>query len=659
MKPVRAFVGHSFTPDDAGLVDAFLRYLTAISEMHPSFTWQHAERAEPRVIDEKVLGLFSDKTLFIAICTRKERVISSSALQPAFLRPGRLIADEDAFDWKTSDWIIQEIGLAIGLGLPVVLLVEDGVRSPGGLQGNLEYIVFTRNAPEKTFPKLLEMIGTLSPRTEAIQEAREAPETSTSAETEKPEAPPHDETWATPSRSWSRRNYELAFMRFVATGDESDAESISESFLASSIGGSEESRRSWSAYCEWIRIALDKGGRLQRLVSLAKESPANADVVEKLARAFWHYDEYSKAAEVFEQAAGIAKDAHYVIRLLKEAALAAQKAGDGARAVSSVDRMRQIAAAEGVGQENILEAERALGELRKEDDVQLAALERLLELSPEDADKRFAVAYKYSETERDDLAALHYTRIPSAERTGVVWNNLAVSLDRLEMPWKSVAAYRKAEELGETLAMSNLSNKLMGAGFVTEAQAICEAAIAIKDHHKNVDASLSRLKELPEEENKKESDAFERAKPIADFYREFGSGFTRPSPSALAKQWRGPDCALAIRVEAGRLTARGTYERAQSGLAAALMSIEGVAGRPEAAPLRFQVEYVAAARGSAFIGTVERNQVGEALKRAASMLLTQEAGSTVMMVVSVDGRSIRVLERSKNSAPRIYTLGAT
>jgi tetratricopeptide (TPR) repeat protein len=647
LKPVRAFVGHSFTPDDAALVDSFLKYLSAISEMHPSFSWQHAERAEPRVIDEKVLELFSDKTLFIAICTRKERVISSSALDRAFLRPRRLVADEAAFDWKTSDWIIQEIGLAIGLGLPVVLLVEDGVRSPGGLQGNLEYIVFTRDAPEKAFPKLLEMIGTLSPRTDALQEA------------ERPGEPPLDGAWTNPSPAWSRRNYDFAFMHFVAMADEPSAKSISDSFLASDLGGSEESRKSWAAYCEWVRIVFDKGGKLQRLVSLAKENSAIADVVENLASAFLHYEEYSKAADTFERAAGTAKDPQDVTRLLKKAALAAQKAGDGARALSSVDRMRQIAAAAGVGQENILEAERVLGELRKEDDVQLAALERLLEISPEDAEKRFAIAYKYSEMERDDLAAQHYSRIPPAERTGVVWNNLAVSLDRLELPGKSVSAYRRAEGLGETLAMSNLSNKLMGAGFVTEARAVCEAAIAIKDHHKNVDASLSRLKELPEEENKKESEVLERARPISDFYREFGAGLTRPLPSELAHQWRGPDCALAIRLEAGKLTARGTYERAQGGLIAAMMSIEGFTGRPDAAPLRFQVEYVATARGSALMGKVERIREGEVLEKATSTLLTQEAGSTVMMVVSIDGKSIRVLERSKNSNPRVYTFSAT
>ena len=39
--------------------------------------------------------------------------------------------NEAALCWKTSDWVIQEIGLATGRGLELILLVEDGVRRPG------------------------------------------------------------------------------------------------------------------------------------------------------------------------------------------------------------------------------------------------------------------------------------------------------------------------------------------------------------------------------------------------------------------------------------------------------------------------------------------------------------------------------------------------
>lgn len=121
MTPLRAFVGHSFTDDDAEVIRKFLKYLDQLAELHPTFSWQHAEPAEPRVLAEKVMSLLAGKNLFIGICTKNERVISPTALIPSRFPGKRLKAREEDFDWKTSDWIIQEIGLALGLGLDVML----------------------------------------------------------------------------------------------------------------------------------------------------------------------------------------------------------------------------------------------------------------------------------------------------------------------------------------------------------------------------------------------------------------------------------------------------------------------------------------------------------------------------------------------------------
>jgi hypothetical protein len=175
MKTLRAFVGHSFTADDEQLVAKFLKYLDAIEEINPLFMWEHAERPEPSGIDEKVLRLFENKNIFIGICTRKELVIHPSKLQSVPLLRTKRLADNDDFEWKTSDWIIQEIGLAIGRGLDIILLIEDGIRSPGGVQGSLEYISFRRESPEAAFEKLLQMIASLSSKDATSAETTPVP----------------------------------------------------------------------------------------------------------------------------------------------------------------------------------------------------------------------------------------------------------------------------------------------------------------------------------------------------------------------------------------------------------------------------------------------------------------------------------------------------
>ena len=164
MNDIRAFVGHSFTEDDSAIVGSFLKYFDQISRSHPHFSWEHAKSAEPTLLAEKVISLLSDKNVFIGICTRKEYVIDPSSLKTAVFPRGFRNARTTDFESKTSDWIIQEIGLAKGKGLDLILLIESGLRRPGGLQGDVEYISFDRASPEKSFGKILEMITALSPK---------------------------------------------------------------------------------------------------------------------------------------------------------------------------------------------------------------------------------------------------------------------------------------------------------------------------------------------------------------------------------------------------------------------------------------------------------------------------------------------------------------
>src|SRR6202521_367143 len=70
--------------------------------------------------------------------------------------------------------------------------------------------------------------------------------------------------------------------------------------------------------------------------------------------------------------------------------------------------------------------------------------------------------------------------IPSEERKQMTWNNLGVVLDHFGLLGMAVQAYRKSEDMGETLAMSNLAQKFIFAGFVREAQEQCDKALATK-----------------------------------------------------------------------------------------------------------------------------------------------------------------------------------
>jgi hypothetical protein len=97
-----------------------------------------------------------------------------------------------------------------------------------------------------------------------------------------------------------------------------------------------------------------------------------------------------------------------------------------------------------------------LSEIGNDKDLSIPILERILEITPDDNSTRFSLAYKYSDR-NNDLSLFHYLRIPEHERKSMAWNNLGVVFRQLDLPAKSVEAYRKAEEMGGTLAMSNIA----------------------------------------------------------------------------------------------------------------------------------------------------------------------------------------------------------
>src|ERR1700751_3568310 len=133
MLGIITFVGHSFAEEDKELIRRFLEYFTSLAGAVDYFSWDHAEEAEPITLTSKVMGIIEGKNTFIGICTKAEQVVVTEPNAPPDGWRSRLIRSRNPnLQWKTSDWIIQEIGLAIGRGLSVILLLEEGVRAPGG-----------------------------------------------------------------------------------------------------------------------------------------------------------------------------------------------------------------------------------------------------------------------------------------------------------------------------------------------------------------------------------------------------------------------------------------------------------------------------------------------------------------------------------------------
>jgi hypothetical protein len=66
-------------------------------------------------------------------------------------------------EWTAGEWLIQEMPFALANKKKIILLKEQGVKSVGGIQGDLEYIEFDREALHRSVVKVIQMVWSLNP----------------------------------------------------------------------------------------------------------------------------------------------------------------------------------------------------------------------------------------------------------------------------------------------------------------------------------------------------------------------------------------------------------------------------------------------------------------------------------------------------------------
>ena len=119
IREVPAFVGHSFASRDREIVQQIKDFLGRLGVKCDS-----GFRPEPKGVSDKVRQRIQNAELFVGIFTRRSK-------------------NEDG-TYSTSTWVVEEKAAAIAGDKRLLLFVEDGVSEFGGLQGDHEYIPFSR-----------------------------------------------------------------------------------------------------------------------------------------------------------------------------------------------------------------------------------------------------------------------------------------------------------------------------------------------------------------------------------------------------------------------------------------------------------------------------------------------------------------------------------
>jgi len=393
---------------------------------------------------------------------------------------------------------------------------------------------------------------------------------------------------------------------------------------------------------------------LSNLQRLADKYPDNSEVLRYLAKSYSEYGDHETAAEQFAVAASKAKSKNKEFDRRADIVRSLLKTSKKKEMNDEILRMKTLVPQVDDGEAQLIGILRQVAEAEGEDNLYYGLTERLLQLKPDDIDARFSLAYKYSEGDEGDISLYHYLRIPYQERNGAAWNNLGVQYDQFELVSKSTMAYRKSEELGETLAMSNIAKKLIKVGFLVEAQEICTKALAIKDFHKNIGSTISEIKDIPEEEDKKEKKITGEALPLSEFYRDYGRAALQDRPSDQISRWQGPDCELEITIKGKSFFAEGRYEQQEGlGLRNALfaMAPPGATTRMK----KYRVRYEGILVGRSVKCVLMRQMEGEP-SAAYSLLSVGDKGIDVQMIFSDSLQDIRVYEKRGRKDRKFYLL---
>jgi len=129
----KAFVGHSFLPSDKRVADCVIQILNAIGVTVVTGDKPKADR-----ISEKVKRLIDEQRLFVGVFTRRDKIARKK-------------------EWTTTTWVVDEKAYAVGKGKKLILIKEEGVGSIGGIQGDYEFIEFSRDRLEELPVKLAQV----------------------------------------------------------------------------------------------------------------------------------------------------------------------------------------------------------------------------------------------------------------------------------------------------------------------------------------------------------------------------------------------------------------------------------------------------------------------------------------------------------------------
>ncbi len=291
---------------------------------------------------------------------------------------------------------------------------------------------------------------------------------------------------------------------------------------------------------------LFKSGNLsamQRLKHLAER----VAFISKSSAYFWiaiaynETNDYPNAFQYYELAAESSKDDADVARYLAEAAKSQHSAGHTTEAYNLLEHQISSSTSE-VSKVVLYKGLAKLYEKDKNSLFRALAMEKAIAVESNNSDLLFDAGFAYSEASFSDLSVFHYHNLTTLNpKADIALNNLGVEYANQNLEISSIQAYKRASQLGNTLAMSNIAYRYIQVGFEEEAREILKRANEQKEMHENVSHAQSRLASDRKQEEETKQTIMDRAKVTQQFFREFAEAYFAKAPIPIIRgKWHIP-----------------------------------------------------------------------------------------------------------------------
>lgn len=618
---IKAFIGHSFEPEDESVVIAFAKIFNSLKKSI-DFDWEDADDTQIKLLSKKVPQKMVDKNLFIGIFTKKHIEIEEKKLMKTRLwNRDKYISRKTDCVYGTSYWITQESGYAIAQGMATLFLIEKGVKELKGLHADMEHIYFERGKENDCFVRLNEALANFLKERKSedgkgrsdippkepgkginivVSEDMNVEEGIKTEKDEKREIKIKDNKEEKNDEYYFREIY-FALHRKEEVKFEELKKEVFEKYKSDDNNTIE-----WQAKILALESLLTQKDVFNDLIDLQKKKPDNPLIAYYVGEEYEKYKNYEKAIEEYLRSAKHETRMGSKLHRISLAAHAYVKNNQGDKAVDILlKELREDLPAD--EKRLIYEYLADIAKSMENGELFTAFSEKALLLNPSNNSLRFNLAYKYSNMDKDKLALFHYNILAVNSPDSSNYNNLGVAYANLEMPSKAVECYIKASELGATISRANLAQKLLNEGFIDYANEQLKEAMKSENYEKdNIGRALSRIDRIREEETKKEKEALRSIDEERQFKLDYADAYSIDFTvgDTLNGDWNSKHGKIEINFESGNnLYGKKEETIEESNWLLGMMLASGSGGIP---PEKRRVKFI-----RTFQGKILRNRVFE------------------------------------------------